>query len=196
MTVRHRGEGEAQPCQQAFHCSAELEGVLQGAGAMEGHALFGAQAKLLDRLFTQHFHQVTGQGADPCSLGGVLRVLLQQVGIIAHKRAAAACRLHDGFGTCLDGRPPSVDIAPGALQTLGLGVEVVIHRATATGLADRFDADAEAVQQACGGGVGIGRQCRLHAPFEQQHPARMARRRSLPGCGDLGRQLAFECRWQ
>ncbi|MNM21862.1 hypothetical protein D3C81_322280 [compost metagenome] len=112
--------------------------------------------------------------------------------VVTHEGAAAAGGLHDGFGARFDGGPPGIDVAPGTLQALLLGIEVVVHRATAAGLVDGFDADAQEVQKACGGGIGIGRQCRLHAAFQHQHPAYMARCRALAGWGYPRRQLALE----
>ncbi|MNH19851.1 hypothetical protein D3C79_795990 [compost metagenome] len=112
--------------------------------------------------------------------------------VVTHERAAAAGGLHDGFGARFDGGPPGIDVAPGTLQALLLGIEVVINRAAAASFECRFHADAQAVQQPRGGGVGVGRQGRLYAAFKQQHAARVAHRRAFARGGHLGGQLALE----
>ncbi|MNP78663.1 hypothetical protein D3C76_1763330 [compost metagenome] len=76
--------------------------------------------------------------------------------VVTHERAAAAGGLHDGFSAGFDSWPPGVDIAPRPLQALFLSIEVVVHCATAAGLPDRYHADAQAVQQARGSGIGVG----------------------------------------
>src|SRR5690606_42055078 len=97
---------------------------------------------------------------------GIGRIVLEQVAVFLDEGAAAAGGLHDGLGTSLDGRPPGVDVATSAVQPGFLGVEVVVHRATATGFTNGRDADAEAIQHPRGGRVGVARRARLHATCE------------------------------
>ena len=112
--------------------------------------------------------------------------------VLLDEGAAAAGRLHDGFGTGLDGRPPGVDIAPRTVQTGLLGVEVVVHRTATAGLTRRADADAQAVEHPCSGGVGVRRQARLHAAFEHQHAAAVHDLRARFGRADLARQVILQ----
>src|SRR5690606_17529849 len=133
VRVRHGSELEAQAGQHVFDCATELLCVLQRAGAMEGHAPVGLDVELLEFSAAQDFYQVLGQVTDPRRLDGIGRVVLEQVAVFLDEGAAAAGGLHDGLGTSLDGRPPGVDVATSAVQPGFLGVEVVVHRATATG---------------------------------------------------------------
>jgi len=56
------------------------------------------------------------------------------------------------------------------------GIEVVAQ-GTATGGACHLDQfDAEPVENACGRRIGIGRQRRLHATGQHNHPARVCSR--------------------
>ena len=195
VRVGHAGEFEAQALEHVFDRTAELLCMLQGAGAVEGHAhgTFGLQ--LLKVCTAQYFYQVLGQGADPFGLARIARIVAQQVAVILDEGTTAAGGLHDGFGTGFDGRPPGVDITPGAVEAGFLGVEVVIHRTTATGLAGRRYADAETVEHAGGSGVGVGRQAWLHAAFEHQHAARMALLRTCLGRADFTGQVGFQAVW-
>ena len=192
MAVRHGSEAETEARQHAFNSAAELLCMLQGAGAMEGQALLGAYLQLLQCLALQHFDQVLGQGADPRRLGRVRRVAGEQMAVVLDEGAAAAGGLHDGFGAGFDGRPPGVDVLPGALQARFLGVEVIVHGTAAAGLADWRDTDAQTIKHARGGGVGVGRQPRLHAAFEHQHAARVLLRRAWLGRANLARQFGLE----
>ncbi|MNE80220.1 hypothetical protein D3C80_1767690 [compost metagenome] len=129
---------------------------------MERQALVGAYAEQLQGFDAEHLDQVLGQGADALGLLGIGRVMRQQVAIIFDEGAATAGGLHNGFGAQFDGRPPGIDVLPGALQALLLGIEVVVHGTAATGLMDRRDADTQAIEHPRRGSVGIGCQARLH----------------------------------
>ncbi|MNJ50566.1 hypothetical protein D3C77_458420 [compost metagenome] len=48
------------------------------------------------------------------------------------------------------------------------------------------------VQNARCGGIGIGRQARLYAAFEQQHASSVTHRRARAGAGSAARQLGLE----
>ncbi|MCY1530265.1 hypothetical protein D9M68_654460 [compost metagenome] len=112
--------------------------------------------------------------------------------VILDEGAAAAGGLDDGFGTGLDGRPPGVDIAPGAVEAGVLGIQVVVHGAAATRFTGWLDADAQAVQHPRSGGIGVGRKPRLYAAFEHQHTAGVADGRAWTRRTNLARQLGLE----
>ncbi|MDT4867467.1 hypothetical protein FQZ97_1023780 [compost metagenome] len=130
--------------------------MLQGAGAMEGQAQVATQAQAFQGRVAQHFHQVSGQFADPSSLVDVARVVLKQVTVVLYESTAATGGLDDRLGTGLDGRPPGIDIAPGTIQSGLLGIEVIVHRAAAAGFASPFRADTQAIQHPRRGGIGVG----------------------------------------
>ena len=69
---------------------------------------------------------------------------------------------------------------------------MIVHGAAAAGFVDRRDADAQAIQHARGGGIGVGRQPRLHAAFEHQHAAAVLLGRARHGRTNLARQLGLE----
>ncbi|MNF91220.1 hypothetical protein D3C84_738140 [compost metagenome] len=192
VPVRHRRQVEAQAGEHAFHGTAELLRVLQGAGAMEGQAQVATAAEAVQRRIAQHLHQVPGQLADPHGLGGVARIVLEQMAVILDEGAAATGCLHYGFGAGLDGRPPGVDIAPGAVEAGVLGIQVVVHGAAATRFTGWLDADAQAVQHTRSGGIGVGRKPRLYAAFEHQHTAGVADGRAWTRRTNLARQLGLE----
>ena len=96
--------------------------------------------------------------------------MLQQVAVLLDVRAAAGGGHDDGFdrGDAAaigrrDMRPPGVDVAAHVVERLCLRVEVEAQRAAATGLRRLEQGDAERIEQARGGGVGVRRQPRLHA---------------------------------
>ncbi len=74
---------------------------------------------------------------------------------------------------------------------------MIIHGAAATRLADRRNADAQTIQHPRRrGAVGVGRQARLNATFQQQHLARMTGVRAKAGRVYRCRQLAGQGLWQ
>ena len=178
MTVGHGREIEAEADQQRFHRATELLRVLQRARAMERQALVAVDAECFQRFIAQHFHQVSGQHADPFRLVGIGRVAFEQMAIVLDEGAAAAGCLYDGFGTVLDAWPPRIDVATGAVEPGCLRVEVIVHGTAAAGASARRDADAQAIQHPRRRHIGVGRQARLHAAFEHQHLT------GMPGGGE------------
>ncbi|MNR08191.1 hypothetical protein D3C85_1243360 [compost metagenome] len=76
--------------------------------------------------------------------------------VVLDEGAATAGGLHNCLGAFFDARPPRVDVAPGAIEAGGLGVQVVVHGTAATGFAGRDDADSQPVQHPRRRGIGVG----------------------------------------
>lgn len=85
--------------------------------------------------------------------------------------------------------PPGIDILPGAIEAFGLRVEVIVQRAATPGLGHRGDTDAQTIQHPRRGVIGIWRQPRLYAAFNNntRRACRGAGREPLTGkcCGNL-----------
>ncbi len=111
-------------------------------------------------------------------------------------RTAAARGDHHCLCTGLQRRVPGIDIAAGHFAT-PLGVAQVMRQgAAAAGLRRALDTDPQAPKHDLQGVVDLGRQSRLHAAVQHQHPAftRRSRRKTtrIPG----HRHLPAQRRWQ
>ncbi len=116
--------------------------------------------------------------------------------VLAHARAAPGRGHHDRLGALLHQRPPRVDQAAHVVEALVLVVQVEAQRAAAARPRRLDERDAEPVEHARRGGVRVGRERRLHAAGERDHPTRVARRGPRARRRDRRRQLARERRGQ
>ena len=138
----------------------------------------------LEFLFL-HKHQlgkIAREFGDALGLVGVARIVRQMVVVLAHHHPATGGGHRNRLDLALfHQRPPGVDIAAHVVKAVLLVVEVEAHRAAAAGIAARHQRDAQLVEHARGGVVDVRHHRRLHAAFQQQHAARVARRRAHAG---------------
>ena len=135
--------------------------------------------------------EVPGELAQPAGALGVVRIVGEQVAVLAHHRAAAAGRDDDGLGPGLHLGPPGVDVAAHEVQPLLVGREMVAHRPAAPGTGDRHQGDIQAIQDPRCGCVDLRRDPGLGAALEHQHAPGVARGRAGGGPA-AGRDLALE----
>ena len=110
------------------------------------------------------------------ALSGVGAVRPQQVPVVLDHHAAAAGGDDHRLGIAVEVRPPGVDVALGERDGLADLVEVVRQRAAAAAAA-AHQRNADAIEDARHRGVDARGQRRLHAAVEDEHLARVARRR-------------------
>ncbi len=205
MAVGHVREGETGLPQQGLHRAANLQGMLQGAGGLEGNLSPGLcvgarlpQGVLESLSLTEdNFTDIPRELAHPRSALGVNRILPQQVTVVGQHGRTGARGHDDGFGTGLDIRPERVDVGSQLLQRFFVSRHVMRDGSATAGSGDPNCGDSELIQYARRGDVDFRGQRRLHAAFEHENFANMAHRRPLQ-CwravfwGELGANLGWQ----
>src|SRR3954465_4035043 len=108
MRIVHRRELVARLCEQRFDVPTNLLPVLQRAGRLERN--IPARGTRRDSIERNAFGEVASQRRNALRLLRVDGILRQQMAIILHRHAAAACRDDDRLDfAALDARPPRID---------------------------------------------------------------------------------------
>ncbi len=191
VSVGDRGQRKTGGTQQQLDGAANLECVLQAAGALKRQqalALGQGTAGLKQRRETgllgcNHLADVARRQHHPRGLQGVVGIFLQQMGIFEHVRTAAGSRHHQAFRACFEQRPPGVDVAPGIVARAFRGVEMRAHRSAAARPCRLDHLDAEAVEHAPRRTVDVRVHRGLHATSQRDQFPRVAALRRRAGRG-------------
>ena len=135
----------------------------------------------LRQQIRQQLAQVARDLADAGGLGGVGRLVFEQMAVVFDHDTAAGGIHHQRFDATFNMRPPSVDIAAHLGFAAVMVVQVKFDRAAAAGLDGQHHFDTGGVQHAGGGAVDVGLHGGLHATGQHEHFAGVLSRRPSPG---------------
>ena len=125
--------GQLKACvtQQRFDHAANFKAMLQTARRMECQFSGGLRFRVLYRraqislLGADDLAQIARQFRYARSLARVGPIVAQQMSVLLHHRAAAACRYYYGLRARLNVRPPGVDVAFDKFQCCILRIHVM-----------------------------------------------------------------------
>ena len=179
MRIGDRSQFQSDRLEDFLDVADQALAVLQRAGRMERHALRPVVHRHLRRepfpFGGDHFDRIPRQRCDAARLVGVRRIVAQQMTVRLDDDAASAGADDDRLDALLDMRPPGVDVGAREIERLVVRAEVIAQCAAAAGARSADQRDVDPVERAGERGIDTGRQRRLHATGERQHPPAVPR---------------------